>query len=154
MVRGLDVFRQYFAAHADQFVLIGGIAATLAMEDAGLEFRATKDLDIVLHIEALKPAFGEVFWKFVEEGGYEIRQASTGKPMLYRFQKPKNERFPAMLELFCRMPDDITLIDGSRLTPTRRWPVYQRFCSTMITTDSSWKAARNPTAYLGSVKTD
>jgi hypothetical protein len=36
MVRGLDVFREYFAGHADQFVLIGGTAATLAMEDAGL----------------------------------------------------------------------------------------------------------------------
>jgi hypothetical protein len=52
------------------------------MEDAGLAFRATKDLDIVLHIDALNAAFGEVFWKFVEEGGYEIRQASaTGKPV-------------------------------------------------------------------------
>ena len=52
MVRKLDVFREYFAGHADQFLLIGGTAATLAMEEAGLEFRATKDLDIVLHIEA------------------------------------------------------------------------------------------------------
>ncbi|MBI5910484.1 MAG: hypothetical protein HY848_11080 [Betaproteobacteria bacterium] len=49
MVRGLDIFRKYFAGHADQFVLIGGTAATLAMEDAGLVFRATKDLDVVLH---------------------------------------------------------------------------------------------------------
>jgi len=54
------------AGHADQFVLIGGTAATLAMEEAGLEFRATKDLDIVLHIEALTPSFGEVFWNFAE----------------------------------------------------------------------------------------
>jgi hypothetical protein len=46
VVRGLDVFREYFAGHADQFVRIGGAAATLAMEEAGLEFRATKDLDI------------------------------------------------------------------------------------------------------------
>ena len=58
MVRGLDVFREHFAGHADQFVLIGGTAATLAIEEAGLEFRATKDLDIVLHIEALTPTFG------------------------------------------------------------------------------------------------
>ena len=28
MVRGLDVFREYFAGHADQFVLIGGTAAS------------------------------------------------------------------------------------------------------------------------------
>src|SRR6185312_14930970 len=55
MVRGLDVFREHFAKHADQFVLIGGTAATLAMETAGLQFRATKDLDIVLHIEASLP---------------------------------------------------------------------------------------------------
>jgi hypothetical protein len=27
VVRGLDVFREYFAGHADQFVLIGGTAA-------------------------------------------------------------------------------------------------------------------------------
>ena len=118
MVRGLDVFRGYFAGHADQFVLIGGTAATLAMEDAGLEFRATKDLDIVLHIEALNAAFGEVFWKFVEEGRYEIRQASnTGRPVFYRFQRPANERFPVMLELFCRAPDGIKLAEGSHLTP-------------------------------------
>lgn len=118
MVRGLDVFREHFAGHADQFVLIGGTAATLAMEEAGLEFRATKDLDIVLHIEALTPSFGEVFWNFVEAGGYEIRQASdTGKPVFYRFQKPADERFPVMLELFCRAPEGIKLAEGSRLTP-------------------------------------
>ena len=40
MVRGLDVFREHFANHTGQFVLIGGTAATLAMESAGLQFRA------------------------------------------------------------------------------------------------------------------
>lgn len=104
-MRGLDVFREYFAGHADQFVLIGGTAATLAMEEAGLEFRATKDLDIVLHFEALSPSFGEVFWRFGDADGYEIRQAvGTGKPVFYRFQKPADERFPVTLELFCRAP--------------------------------------------------
>ncbi|NBS57148.1 MAG: hypothetical protein EBS65_08865 [Betaproteobacteria bacterium] len=88
------------------------------MEEAGLEFRATKDLDIVLHVEALRPEFSEAFWNFVEAGRYEIRQASdTGKPVLYRFQKPADERFPAMLELFCRAPDGIKLAEGSHLTP-------------------------------------
>jgi len=118
VVRGLDVFREHFAGHADQFVLIGGTAATLMMEEAGLEFRATKDLDIVLDIEALSPAFGAAFWRFIEAGRYEIRQASrTGKPVLYRFQKPADERFPIMLELFCRAPDGIYLAEGAHLTP-------------------------------------
>ena len=101
--RQLDIFQQRFAAYVDQYVLIGGTAASLTMEAAGLEFRATKDLDIVLHVEALTPAFGEAFWKFVEDGGYEIRQASdTGKPIFYRFQKPADARYPAMVELFAR----------------------------------------------------
>ena len=118
MVRGLDLFREAFAAHAHQYVLIGGTAATLAMEDAGLAFRATKDLDVVLHIEAIDAAFGETFWRFVETGQYEIRQASaTGKPMFYRFQKPADARYPAMLELFCRAPEGIELAAGSHLTP-------------------------------------
>jgi hypothetical protein len=118
VVRGLDLFRESFAAHAHQYVLIGGTAATLAMEDAGLAFRATKDLDVVLHIEAIDAAFGETFWRFVEAGQYEIRQASaTGKPMFYRFQKPADVRYPAMLELFCRAPEGIELAAGSHLTP-------------------------------------
>ncbi|MDO8835069.1 MAG: hypothetical protein Q7V01_05710 [Vicinamibacterales bacterium] len=118
MVKGLDLFRQHFADYADQYVLIGGTAATLAMENAGLDFRATKDLDIVLHVEALNAAFGATFWTFVEQGHYEIRQASdTGRPVHYRFSKPEDHRFPAMLELFSRTPDGIILPEGSRLTP-------------------------------------
>ena len=118
MLKGLDVFREHFAAVNDQYVLIGGTAATVAMGEVGLDFRATKDLDIVLHIEALSPVFGIAFWTFVERGGYEIRQSSpTGKPILYRFQQPTNPAFPAMLELFCRSPDGIHIAEGNQLTP-------------------------------------
>lgn len=118
MVRGLSLFRERFAAYADQYVLIGGTAASLAMEEAGLEFRATKDLDVVLHVEALTPAFGQAFWTFVEDGGYQIRQASdTGKPIFYRFQKPADDRYPAMVELFARAPDGLQPAAGSLLTP-------------------------------------
>jgi hypothetical protein len=118
MVKGLDVFRSHFAGYEDQYVLIGGTAATLAMAEAGLEFRATKDLDIVLHMEALTPAFGAAVWAFVEQGDYEIRQASeTGRPVLYRFQKPVSAGFPAMIELFCRAPEGIRIAPGTHLAP-------------------------------------
>lgn len=118
MVKGLDVFQHWFAKHNDQYVLIGGTAATLAMEEAGLEFRATKDLDVVLHVEALTPQFGQTFWRFIEAGGYAIRQASeTGKPIFYRFQKPSDASFPAMVELFARAPEGLEIAEGSKLTP-------------------------------------
>ncbi len=43
---GLELFRQYFADFADQYVLIGGTASYLAMDAAGLDARLTKDIDI------------------------------------------------------------------------------------------------------------
>jgi hypothetical protein len=118
VVKGLETFRQHFAGFEGQYVLIGGTAATLAMAEAGLEFRATKDLDIVLHVEALTPSFGGAIWAFVEQGAYEIRQASgAGKPVLYRFQKPASPDYPAMIELFCRAPEGIEFAAGAHLTP-------------------------------------
>lgn len=119
MVKGLELFREWFAPHANQYVLIGGTAASLAMQDAGLPFRATKDLDIVLHVEALTAAFAETFWRFVTAGGYATRQAGTGKPCFYRFRKPGDERFPAMLELFSRAPelDPLRPLGAGHLTP-------------------------------------
>lgn len=117
MVTGVARFRAHFEGHDSQYVLIGGAACELLMDEAGLDFRATKDLDIVLIVEALDAAFSDRFWAFVEEGGYEIRQQSEGKRVLYRFQKPANKEFPAMLELFSRQPEGISLADDSHLTP-------------------------------------
>jgi hypothetical protein len=57
MVRGLEKFREYFVAYPERYVLIGGTAATLAMEQLAGAFRATKDLDIVLTVETLAPEF-------------------------------------------------------------------------------------------------
>ncbi len=118
MVKGLDVFRAWFVDYPDQYILIGGTAASLAMEEAGLEFRSTKDLDVVLHVEALTSAFGTTFWRFIEAGGYEIRQASdTGKPTFYRFQRPTDNSFPVMVELFSRAPDSLRTIEHGQLAP-------------------------------------
>lgn len=76
MVIGVDRFRAHFAGHEHQYVLIGGAACELIMDEVGLDFRATKDLDIVLVVEALDSAFTERFWAFVEEGGYEVGERS------------------------------------------------------------------------------
>ena len=117
MVRGLDRFREYFAEYADRYVLIGGTAATLAMEDAGLSFRATKDLDVVLIVEALDADFGRQIWQFVKDGEYEIRQGNTAHPRLYRFQKPAHSGYPHMIELFSRRIATLPLPANATLTP-------------------------------------
>jgi len=106
MPKGLELFREKFAGHTDKYVLIGGTACELAMSEADLEFRATKDLDIVLTVETLDEAFSAQFWAFVKAGGYEHQQAGQeGKPQCYRFVKPVDPNYPAMLELFSRQQD-------------------------------------------------
>jgi len=118
MVKGLDVFRDHFKGFVDRYVLIGGTASSIVMEEAGMAFRATKDLDIVLCIETLDSDFVQRFWEFVENGEYSSRQKSTGKKLFYRFHSPQNENFPYMLELFSRAPDSLeTSAKDSQLTP-------------------------------------
>lgn len=116
-MKGFDVFRAHFAGFAHQYVLIGGAACDIIMDEVGLAFRATKDLDIVILVEALDAAFGQQFWAFVDAGGYQQRERSSGDKEFYRFQKPANPEFPSMLELFSRAPDTITPAEGSGLTP-------------------------------------
>lgn len=105
MVRGLNRFAAHFAAYQDRYVLIGGAALFVAMENAGLEFRVTKDLDIVLCLETLDTEFTCAIWDFVRAGGYEIGQRSGGKPTFYRFLNPADSTYPQMIELFARRPD-------------------------------------------------
>lgn len=117
MVRGLDLFREHFKNFADRYVLIGGTACDLIMDDAGLQFRATKDLDIVLCIESFDPEFAQTFWEFVKAGQYQTQESAEGKARFYRFQRPVNRNYPAMLELFTRVPEALSVAAGSWLTP-------------------------------------
>ena len=117
MVRGLDRFKAHFEPFTDRYVLIGGTACSLAMEEVGLEFRATKDLDIVLCVEALDGDFVKAFWEFIRNGKYVIQEKSTGKKQFYRFKNPEDDSYPVMLELFSRVPDALTIGDDSHLTP-------------------------------------
>ncbi|MDC7230656.1 MAG: hypothetical protein PQJ48_10130 [Sphaerochaetaceae bacterium] len=118
MVKGLNIFREHFKGFEDRYVLIGGTASSIIMEEAGAEFRATKDLDIVLCIEALDSAFVQKFWDFIENGGYSNKQKSSGKKLFYRFHSPADKNFPTMLELFSKVPDSLEVsAKDSELTP-------------------------------------
>ena len=117
MVRGLDLFKKYFADYSDQYVLIGGVACSLAMAEAGIDFRATSDLDIVLIVEAQTDEFVKAFWGFIRSGEYDYKQKSTKKPQFYRFHSPRKENYPKMLELFSRKPDMLDLKGEAHLTP-------------------------------------
>lgn len=119
MIRGLDRFREHFAAYHKAFVMIGGVACHEWLSTLGLEFRATKDMDVVLIVQALDQAFVKQFWNFVEAGKYQVREKASGGRELYRFSKPQDETYPVMLEIFSRKPEGIELDAGQQVTPVR-----------------------------------
>lgn len=115
MVKGLDTFRRYFEGYEDQYILIGGAACDIVFESNDTSFRATRDIDMVLIVEVLTPEFGEKFWGFIRDGKYRSKVTNGGKPQFYRFDKPEDDTFPKMIELFCR--SDFELRGMTGITP-------------------------------------
>ena len=79
MVNGLTTFQKHFADYTDSYILIGGSACETNLSRQQMPFRATRDLDIVLCIEALDTGFIQAFWDFVSAGKYAIGEKSSGE---------------------------------------------------------------------------
>ena len=119
MVKGLPRFREHFREYQQEFVLIGGAACDEWFGARSLRFRATKDLDIVLLVEGLTPSFLRHFWTFIEDGGYQTRERSSGNHEYFRFLRPQQTDYPAKIELFSRQPDGIRLFEGQEIVPIK-----------------------------------
>ena len=117
MVLGIERFKEWFQGYEDHYAIIGGTACDLLMAEEGLNFRGTKDIDLVLIVEAISPEFSRRFWEFVRSAGYEHRNKSTGQPQFYRFSHPTESGYPFMIELFSRRVDAIVLPEDAVLTP-------------------------------------
>ena len=115
MVKGLDTFRKYFKEFEKQYVLIGGAACDILFESNDASFRSTRDLDMVLIVEGLTNEFGEKLWEFIQDGGYRNKASNGGKTQFYRFDKPEDDSYPKMIELFCRK--DFELREMTGITP-------------------------------------
>jgi hypothetical protein len=117
MVRGFDSFKSWFQGYEEQYAIIGGTACDILMAEENIDFRATKDIDLVLILEAMTPDFGIRFWDYIVEGRYQHCNKSTGTPQFYRFSQPKSNDFPAMIELFSRRCDAILIPDDAVIAP-------------------------------------
>lgn len=57
MVRGIDTFKEFFKGFEDNYVIIGGTACEIYEDLYAQVPRATKDIDIILVVEALSAEF-------------------------------------------------------------------------------------------------
>ncbi len=108
---------EYFNDYPDNYIIIGGTACDIIIEEAGLVPRVTKDFDVILIVEALSSDFVKQFWKFIHDGNYERKEKSAEDRKYYRFVKPEKRDFPYQIELFSRKPDLIDLEEPAYLTP-------------------------------------
>lgn len=109
-------FIETFAKYKDKFVIIGGTATAIQLEQRGIKSRTTKDYDMVLINDEKDLGFYDVFVNFLKEGEYNggtIDQ--TGR--LYRF-RTRNKEYPAEIELFTKRQDFNLKADNFR-TPVR-----------------------------------
>ncbi|PWG66748.1 hypothetical protein DF196_02260 [Bifidobacterium callitrichidarum] len=105
MTNGLEHLAQALEGYGDSYVIIGGTACSLVLDEQKLRFRETKDLDMVVRYEQRLREFSRILWKYIGEGHYASMEQSSGRPHFYRFAKPATPGYPKMIELFSPHPD-------------------------------------------------
>lgn len=121
MVYGVEKFKEAFAAFQDCYVVIGGTACDAVLAGSRMKARATDDIDMIVVVEKLTPAFVETFWRFIFEGEYKNGKRKRGEdnePVyeLYRFTDPK-EGYPIQIELLARHSDALGSPSGFHIEP-------------------------------------
>lgn len=108
-------FAEHFRDQTEDYVVIGGTAATILVENSGLTFRATKDIDLVV-IGSDTENFCSHFATYVRLGKYSVAERD-GRKNYYRFLNPTDEKFPPQLEVFSRNVHELELYDGQYIVP-------------------------------------
>ena len=103
MVAGIDSFRDKFRGFEDCYTVIGGAACDILMSEADIDFRLTKDIDMILILEDKKEEFAKAFWEYIKDGKYKCGWKNSDKMHFYRFTEPV-DGYPVMIELFSRKP--------------------------------------------------
>lgn len=104
MIEGLNKFKEKFKDYLDCYTVIGGAACDILMSQENIDFRATKDIDMIVLLEDRFSDFGKVFWDFIKEAGYKCGWKNNDDTHFYRFTEPK-PGYPVMIELFSRKPE-------------------------------------------------
>ncbi len=114
--RGLQHFSDFFKNFEENYVIIGGGAASAYLEDEGLEFRLTKDIDMVL-LTNDSSNLNKKITEYITLGKYEINERTDGTPRYYRFSKPEDKSFPEIIEIFAKVDSEIELMIGQYIIP-------------------------------------
>ena len=112
MVRGIETFKQFFKGFEDNYVIIGGTACEIHEDLYAQVPRATKDIDIILIVEALSAEFVAKFWEFVKN---YLGEAYFFRALVYFRIMALYGDIPVITEV---LPDeDNVIVENSKRTP-------------------------------------
>lgn len=114
---GFDHFCDSLKGLETDYVIIGGGAAAILMDDEGLEFRATKDVDLV--VLGRSDELNTRILAYVKDGGYKTKESTETTPKYYRFREPSKTECPAMIEIFARNELELQLEEGQYIIPIK-----------------------------------
>ena len=147
MVEGLDRFRAELGLYSENYIVIGGTACNVVLEEAGTEPRVTHDIDMIVVVEQLTTEFVSAFWSFIHQGGYVIekRQHKDGEPAyaLYRFRKPSNPAYPSQIELLARHSDALGEPKETRIEPIPLEDYQYSLSAIVLDDDLYWFVVNN-----------
>jgi hypothetical protein len=141
---GIDKIREYLGDFNANYVIIGGTARNLHLEEAGLQGRVTKDIDMIVVCEAISPEYLRQFWAFIKAGGYTPERVDTedgDKWSYYRFKKRTDPAFPEYIELFSRTPDGIRVPEDVHIVPVKMDDEYLSSFSAILMDDDYYRYA-------------
>jgi hypothetical protein len=85
VVIGIEKFKEYFKEFPESYIIIGGTACDFVLAKEGLIPRVTRDIDMILIVEALKSEFVIRFWDFIKAGEYEEKQSGEKRETIIGF---------------------------------------------------------------------
>ncbi|NBK98080.1 MAG: hypothetical protein EOM50_08680 [Erysipelotrichia bacterium] len=132
MIQGLTKFQTHFQDFSDDYVIIGGLATALLMDDYGFLARATKDIDLVV-IAKENEVFLKRLLEFIKVAGYQTKQRTDNdsRHNLFRFLNSENKEYPEQIELFAIHDPDSVLLQDQYIIPIET-PEYYRYLSAIL----------------------
>jgi hypothetical protein len=136
MIQGITNFTEYFKEYENDYVVIGGLATAMVMNDLGFTARATKDIDLVV-IAKDNEEFIKRLLSFIDMAGYKTKQKTIhdSKHNLFRFLDSENKDYPEQIELFAIHTSDSQIIKDSHIIPIQTPEYYDYLSAILLDTD-------------------
>ncbi len=136
MIQGIDKFKEFFQGYEENYIIIGGLATAMVMNDLGFIFRATKDIDLVV-LSNNNEAFLKRVLHFIEEANYKTKQRTDNpsRHNLFRFCDSEDRTYPEQLELFAIHDENSSIASNRHIIPIKTPEFYSYLSAILLDKD-------------------